>query len=292
MRKIAEVASLAGLLLLTTSGQSFAQGWPPWADDAFGRRHEYDRRWDDRRWEVPEVQPRVPRGGDIRDGGTRPEIAPVAPPLVAFPHDFPANSVVIDAGGRTLYYVLPDKQAYQYPISVGREGFNWTGTEIVSRKQAWPDWHPPAEMRERDPALPEKMTGGLKNPLGAMALYLGTTLYRIHGTNDVKSIGSAQSSGCFRMLNSAVVHLASITEIGTTVSVVASLPAPQVTSRAPQPPVAPAPSPEPPPPVVTTTAPEPPPPDAATNAQAPPPGQAPDFRTLRERTIEEAFRRR
>ena len=122
---------------------------------------------------------------------------------------------------------LPDKRAYRYPISVGREGFNWTGTETISRKQAWPDWYPPAEMRERDANLPEKMTGGLKNPLGAMALYLGNTLYRIHGTNDVKSIGQAQSSGCFRMLNAAVLHLASMAEVGTTVSVVAS------TARAP-----------------------------------------------------------
>ena len=115
----------------------------------------------------------------MREGGARPDIAPEAPPVVAFAHDFPGNSIVIDTGQRKLYYVLPDKRAYEYAISVGREGFNWTGMETVSRKQAWPDWHPPAEMRERDPKLPEKMTGGLQNPLGAMALYLGNTLYRI-----------------------------------------------------------------------------------------------------------------
>jgi lipoprotein-anchoring transpeptidase ErfK/SrfK len=177
-------------------------------------------------------------GGDVRDGGGRPEIAPVAPATVAFEHDFPANSIVIDTGARALYYVLPDKRAYRYAISVGREGFNWTGTEKISRKQAWPDWYPPAEMRERDPKLPEKMTGGVKNPLGAMALYLGDTLYRIHGTNDVKSIGQAQSSGCFRMLNAAVLHLAAQAEIGTAVTVVASLPARQEIGRAPAPPAA------------------------------------------------------
>jgi hypothetical protein len=105
----------------------------------------------------------------------------------------------------------------------------------VSRKQAWPDWYPPAEMRERDPSLPEKMTGGLKNPLGAMALYLGNTLYRIHGTNEAKSIGRAASSGCFRMLNAHVLHLASIAEIGTTVQVVTSLPRRQELSRGPEP---------------------------------------------------------
>jgi lipoprotein-anchoring transpeptidase ErfK/SrfK len=234
MRRIAEVYSLGGFLLLTICSQNFAQAWPPWADEAFGKRPDFDRHRD-----VPEAAAPSPdartRGGVIRDGGPRPEIAPVAPSQVVFPHDFPASSIVIDAGARTLYFVLPDKQAYRYTISVGREGFNWTGTETVSRKQAWPDWHPPAEMRERDPALPERMTGGLKNPLGAVALYLGTSLYRIHGTNDVTSIGRAQSSGCFRMLNSAVVHLASLTEIGTTVTVVASLPdAPGEIVRAPE----------------------------------------------------------
>jgi lipoprotein-anchoring transpeptidase ErfK/SrfK len=174
-------------------------------------------------------------GSDLRDGGPRPEIAPVPPATVAFEHDFPVNSIVIDSSARALYYVLPDKRAYRYPISVGRDGFNWTGTETISRKQAWPDWYPPAEMRERDPSLPEKMTGGVKNPLGAMALYLGNTLYRIHGTNDVKSIGQAQSSGCFRMLNAAVVHLASIAELGTIVAVVDALPARQQLSRASEP---------------------------------------------------------
>jgi lipoprotein-anchoring transpeptidase ErfK/SrfK len=164
------------------------------------------------------------RSPSVRDGGARPVIVPVVAPIVAFVQNFPANSIVIDTGARKLYYVLTEKRAHVYSIGVGREGFGWTGTETISRKQAWPDWYPPAEMRERDPRLPEKMTGGVRNPLGAMALYLGTTLYRIHGTSDPKSIGKAESSGCFRMLNSAVMHLASITEIGTPVAVVAALP--------------------------------------------------------------------
>jgi lipoprotein-anchoring transpeptidase ErfK/SrfK len=280
------------LLLLATSGQSFAQGgWPPWADDLFGRP-QYERRWKAPEGPLePPLQPpdrrRDPgfgtRGGDIRDGGARPAIAPVAPPVVAFPHDFPVNSIVIDTGGRKLYYVLAENQAYEYAISVGREGFNWTGTETISRKQAWPDWYPPAEMRERDPTLPEKMPGGLKNPLGAIALYLGTTLYRIHGTNDVKSIGSAQSSGCFRMLNSAVMHLASITETGTVVSVVSALPKAPAASR---PPTSSQPLPASQPP-----APQPPAP-AAGDAEASSPERTPDYRALRDRVFEETFGRR
>jgi lipoprotein-anchoring transpeptidase ErfK/SrfK len=166
--------------------------------------------------------------------------------VVAFPYDYPTSSIVIDASGRRLYYILENKQAYMYPISVGREGFDWTGTETISRKQAWPDWHPPQEMRQRDPRLPEKMTGGTRNPLGAMALYLGTTLYRIHGTNDIKSIGQAQSSGCFRMMNASVVHLASVAEVGTLVTVVASLPKGVEVSQGPGAvPVGPAPGPAP-----------------------------------------------
>jgi len=240
--KVGGVILLALLASVTWANAGWAQGWPSWAEDVFGMgRGRLDRRDFDggaRQQRVPEQAPRAAPGGDVRDGGARPEIAPVAPATVTFEHDFPANSIVIDTGSRALFYVLPDKRAYRYAISVGREGFNWTGTESISRKQAWPDWYPPAEMRERDPNLPEKMTGGLKNPLGAMALYLGDTLYRIHGTNDVKSIGQAQSSGCFRMLNAAVLHLASLAEVGTAVSVVASLPGRQEVGRAPEPPVA------------------------------------------------------
>jgi lipoprotein-anchoring transpeptidase ErfK/SrfK len=256
MRKIdGKVGRSIGLALLASVASSspcLAQGFPSWADELFGTgrgRLEPRRGFEPRReFELPQRQEprrdlergaRSPVGGDVRDGGPRPEIAPVAPATVAFGHDFPAQSIVIDTGARALYFVLPDKRAYRYPISVGREGFNWNGTESISRKQAWPDWYPPAEMRERDASLPEKMTGGLKNPLGAMALYLGNTLYRIHGTNDVKSIGQAQSSGCFRMLNSAVLHLASIAEIGTPVSVVDHLPARQEVSHATPPSPAP-----------------------------------------------------
>jgi lipoprotein-anchoring transpeptidase ErfK/SrfK len=216
------------LISLTTPGPSAAQGWPRWADEAFGNGHPgYGRGWMGRA-ERPEEP-----GNEVRSGGPRPEIAPAAPPVVAFPYDYPANSIVIDTGGRALYYVLADRQAYRYPIGVGREGFSWTGTEAISRKQPWPDWHPPAEMRQRDPSLPMRMTGGIGNPLGATALYLGDTLYRIHGTNDERSIGRAESSGCFRMLNANVVHLAAIAGVGTPVSVVSSLPArPETVSQA------------------------------------------------------------
>ncbi len=157
-------------------------------------------------------------------GGARPNISPMPPQSVAL-RGYAAGEIIIDTQGRALYYVTSATSAYKYPISVGREGFTWRGTEKISRVADWPDWRPPAEMRERDPRLPELMTGGVNNPLGARALYLGNTLYRIHGTNDTRSIGYAASSGCFRMMNHHVMHLSSIAGIGTTVRVVDRLPA-------------------------------------------------------------------
>jgi lipoprotein-anchoring transpeptidase ErfK/SrfK len=153
-------------------------------------------------------------------GGPRPHIAPQAPGIVSFASGEPAGRVIIDTAARRLYYTLSNGRAYEYPISVGREGFTWTGVERISRVVDWPDWHPPAEMRQRQPELPKKMTGGLQNPLGVKALYLGNTLYRIHGTNDAETIGQAASSGCFRMMNEHVTHLAGLVEIGTVVKVV------------------------------------------------------------------------
>jgi lipoprotein-anchoring transpeptidase ErfK/SrfK len=153
-------------------------------------------------------------------GGPQPAIRPVAPPVVALKKPEPAGTIIVDTKGKRLYYVLPDNQAYQYPISVGRIGFTWTGTEKISKIADWPTWTPPPEMIAREPWLPRTMTGGVNNPLGAKALYLGQSLYRIHGTNDPKTIGFASSSGCFRMMNHHVVHLATMAGVGTEVRVV------------------------------------------------------------------------
>lgn len=157
-------------------------------------------------------------------GGDQPHISAKAPPKVAFRSGYAQGSIIIDTAGRHLYYVLSSKAAYRYPIAVGKQGFAWSGTEKISKKVAWPDWIPPAEMRARKPGLPVRMSGGVRNPLGAMALYLGNTLYRIHGTNDAASIGTAASSGCIRMTNANVLHLAQLADVGTTVYVLKRLP--------------------------------------------------------------------
>lgn len=198
---------------------------PSWQRSPTRQQWRYEQNDDD--WNYGED---ARRQSETRSGGARPFIAATAPPIVAFRNSYPTNSIVIDSEGRMLYYILSSTEAYQYPISVGREGFAWSGNERISRKQAWPDWVPPKEMIARDPRVPDRMTGGIDNPLGAMALYLGNTLYRIHGTNDPKSIGRAASSGCFRMMNEHVLHLASLVSIGTPVAVVRRLPGQAVAS--------------------------------------------------------------
>ena len=153
-------------------------------------------------------------------GGERPDIKPATPPIVYFDQSEEPGSIIVDTHNRKLYYVLPDKKAFEYPISVGRDGFTWSGTERISRIAEWPSWTPPPEMHKRVPGLPITVTGGLKNPQGARALYLGNTIYRIHGTNNDRTVGRANSSGCFRLMNEHVVHLATIAKVGTKVKVV------------------------------------------------------------------------
>jgi lipoprotein-anchoring transpeptidase ErfK/SrfK len=156
------------------------------------------------------------------NGGGKPDVVPEEPPIVYLDYNEQPGTIIVDTHGRKLYYVLSGKRAYSYPISVGRDGFTWTGTERISRIASWPAWTPPPEMRQRQKGLPVTVSGGLINPLGAMALYLGNSIYRIHGTNNDRSIGRASSSGCFRMMNQHVVHLATLARVGTTVRVVSS----------------------------------------------------------------------
>ena len=130
-----------------------------------------------------------------------------------------AGTVIIDTPNTYLYLVLGNGKAMRYGIGVGREGFTWSGTQTISRKAEWPDWNPPAEMIARQPYLPRFMAGGPGNPLGARAMYLGGTIYRIHGTNNPASIGTRVSSGCIRLTNADVEDLYSRVGVGTKVIV-------------------------------------------------------------------------
>jgi lipoprotein-anchoring transpeptidase ErfK/SrfK len=131
----------------------------------------------------------------------------------------PVGTIIVETRERALYLVLPEHRALRYGIGVGRDGFRWKGLLKVSRKAEWPDWRPPAEMIERQPYLPRFMAGGAGNPLGARALYLGGTVYRIHGTNQPQTIGEAVSSGCFRLVNADVIDLYERVPVGTRVVV-------------------------------------------------------------------------
>ena len=185
------------------------------------------------------VSPGPPRGSPppfdadqgLRDTATlSPEVRPETGPTKELPPQFrrtlvdyytkePAGTIIIDTPNTYLYFVLGNGKALRYGVGVGRDGFTWAGAEKVTRMAEWPDWHPPEEMIARQPYLPRFMAGGDGNPLGARALYLGQTLYRIHGTNQPSTIGKFVSSGCIRLTNEDVSDLSSRVDIGTRVVV-------------------------------------------------------------------------
>ncbi len=139
--------------------------------------------------------------------------------IVVYVTDKKPGSIIVDTTQNKLYYVLGMDRAAMYRVATAKPGFEWQGTNKVSAKTQWPDWRPPVEMQARRPELPEFMAGGPKNPLGARAIYLGATIYRIHGTNEPSSIGHAASSGCIRMLNDDVSELYQFVKVGTEVTV-------------------------------------------------------------------------
>jgi lipoprotein-anchoring transpeptidase ErfK/SrfK len=177
----------------------------------------------------------------------QPEVGPaeLAPNLrrqeVKFVTKEPPGTLVVDTPNTYLYYVLGGGRAIRYGVRVGRDGFTWTGVQKITRKAEWPDWHPPTEMIERQPYLPRFMAGGPGNPLGARAMYLGSTVYRIHGTNQPSTIGKFVSSGCIGMLNEDVSDLFDRVKVGTRVVVLPGGPQPgAVTASAAPPPGGPA----------------------------------------------------
>ncbi|MBN9316892.1 MAG: L,D-transpeptidase [Devosia sp.] len=139
--------------------------------------------------------------------------------VVAYDGHQPPGTIIVNTGRKFLYFVLPGGKAIRYGIGTARDGFEWSGTHKVTRKAEWPGWTPPAEMKRRQPNLPDYMPGGINNPLGARAIYIGSTLYRIHGTNEPWTIGQNVSSGCIRMVNADVEDLYERVKIGARVIV-------------------------------------------------------------------------
>ncbi|WP_417666990.1 L,D-transpeptidase [Roseibium sp.] len=149
--------------------------------------------------------------------------SPVRRKKVSYEGPYSPGTIVVDTAERRLYHVLPGGKAMKYGIGVGKDGFQWAGTHRITRKAEWPGWTPPPQMRARERAkgriLPSHMPGGPNNPLGARALYIGSTLYRIHGTNQPWTIGSAVSSGCIRLANEDVIHLYKNVTVGSKIVV-------------------------------------------------------------------------
>jgi lipoprotein-anchoring transpeptidase ErfK/SrfK len=148
-----------------------------------------------------------------------PAASPIPRERVNFMGDYAPGTIVISTSERRLYLVEPNGTALRYGIGVGRDGFRWSGVHRITAKKEWPSWTPPSQMLRRRPDLPRHMAGGEDNPLGARAMYLGSTLYRIHGSNEPETIGQAVSSGCFRMTNEDVTDLYDRVRVGATVVV-------------------------------------------------------------------------
>jgi lipoprotein-anchoring transpeptidase ErfK/SrfK len=162
--------------------------------------------------------------------------------LVDYSTKEPAGTIIIDTPNTYLYLVLGNGKALRYGVGVGREGFTWAGAEKVSRMAEWPDWNPPEEMIVRQPYLPRFMAGGETNPLGARALYLGKTIYRIHGTNQPSTIGTFVSSGCIRLTNEDVMDLYTRVKVGSRVVVLPGKPPATAAATSLAPPAAPPPA--------------------------------------------------
>lgn len=149
----------------------------------------------------------------------KPQATAVPREIVSYDGKYKPGTVVVSTTERRMYYVLGDGKAVRYGVGVGRPGFDWAGVKTVTMKREWPDWRPPSEMLRRRPDLPKYMPGGPENPLGARAMYLGTSLYRIHGSNEPETIGQAVSSGCIRMVNEDVIDLYERVKVGAQVIV-------------------------------------------------------------------------
>ncbi len=169
----------------------------------------------------PRYAPQPQQPGDAASSSDE-LAAPLRRQIVAYDGNEPAGTIIIDTAHTFLYLTLGNGKAMRYGIGVGREGFTWSGIQQITRKAEWPDWIPPSEMVARQPYLPRWVGGGPGNPLGARALYLGNTDYRIHGTNDPTTIGKRVSSGCIRLRNEDVEDLYQRVGIGTKVVVLSS----------------------------------------------------------------------
>jgi lipoprotein-anchoring transpeptidase ErfK/SrfK len=183
-------------------GLTISSAWPAAASRVYNQ--------ETKSWEVP---------GTVVSGNSSRRGSAIKREVVDYKTSLRPGTIVVETKERRLYFVLPDGKAVKYGIGVGRDGFRWSGTHHITRKAEWPGWTPPPQMRKRVPDLPAYMPGGPDNPLGARALYIGSTLYRLHGTSEPWTIGQAVSSGCIRLTNDDVIDLYNRANVGATVIV-------------------------------------------------------------------------
>jgi len=214
MRKILMLLpALAGMFFLATTGLSFADGALIKTKNSFGQT----------------IYVAPPEGMSVTKGTPKHQLEVKNPygqhpellrQVVPYNSAHAAGTLVVDTNARFLYLVLNGGRAMRYGIGVARSGFEWSGSHKITAKREWPGWTPPAEMRKREPHLPAYMPGGINNPLGARALYIGNTLYRLHGTTQPQTIGKKVSSGCIRLTNEDIKDLYTRVSIGTRVVVI------------------------------------------------------------------------
>ncbi|WP_187435803.1 L,D-transpeptidase [Bradyrhizobium hipponense] len=204
-RVLTTITFATALLTVPFAAQAQTFGYPPMPSQAFPRDPSYTQGY-------ARQEPQAADEDAVLPDRLRRQI-------VSFDKNEPAGTIVIDTGNTYLYHVLGNGRAIRYGVGVGRDGFTWSGVQSVARKAEWPDWHPPAEMIARQPYLPRFVAGGPGNPLGARAMYLGASQFRIHGTNDPTTIGKFVSSGCIRMTNEDVIDLFGRVNVGAKVVV-------------------------------------------------------------------------
>ncbi|KAB1074914.1 L,D-transpeptidase [Methylobacterium planeticum] len=211
-------AGILGVCVLAASPATAASSYDPFgassADDYYaGADPSYG-------YQGAPSQGYYPQGyGQGVQAAPQAQVQPIPRELVRFEGNYRPGTVVVSTAERRLYFVLPNNEAIRYGVGVGRPGFTWSGVKTVTAKREWPSWTPPAAMIARRPDLPRYMAGGIENPLGARAMYIGNTEYRIHGSNEPDTIGQAVSSGCIRMTNDDVTDLYERVKVGAKVVV-------------------------------------------------------------------------
>lgn len=222
MKTLASVlAGVVGVCVLTM-GAANAAPYDPFGSDDDGYQEQSSRGG----WPVYDPYA-TQRGSSVRgysqgygeDEAAQAQVARIPREVVEYNSRYAPGTIVVSTAERRLYYVMPGGQAVRYGVGVGRPGFTWSGVNKITAKREWPGWTPPAAMIARRPDLPRYMAGGIENPLGARAMYIGKSEYRIHGSNEPDTIGQAVSSGCIRMTNEDVTDLYSRVKVGATVIV-------------------------------------------------------------------------